>query len=88
CPYPFLEARLGIPLLISSDVLEYECDFTVTATNAGSVLELTSIYDSLPSQYQPIVIEIYDGFTHYRLRRIDQSNFEKNLTYNLGTSKV
>ncbi|GMS87250.1 hypothetical protein PENTCL1PPCAC_9425, partial [Pristionchus entomophagus] len=69
CPFPFLEARQGVPLVITSEILANECDFSVTTMDPGTALELSSIHDSLPHQRHSIAVVVYDGFTGERLHR-------------------
>ncbi|KAF8383313.1 hypothetical protein PRIPAC_72455, partial [Pristionchus pacificus] len=88
CPYPFLESHIGTPLIISSDVLTYECDFSVTALDPGAALELTSINESLPHRRHSVAVVVYDGFTLARLHRVEQADFDRDLKEHLGTSKI
>ncbi|GMR32615.1 hypothetical protein PMAYCL1PPCAC_02810 [Pristionchus mayeri] len=88
CPYPFLESRLGTPLIITSEVLAEECDFAVTAVDPGAALELTSINETIPHQRHSVAVVIYDGYSSERLHRVEQSEFDSELKEHLGTSRV
>ncbi|GMT32106.1 hypothetical protein PFISCL1PPCAC_23403, partial [Pristionchus fissidentatus] len=88
CPYPFLEAVAGTPLVISSEVMAIECDFEVTAVDPGHSLELTSVSETLPQSRHSIAIVVYDGYDQTRIHRIEQEDFGRDITEDLDSGMI
>ncbi|GMR40028.1 hypothetical protein PMAYCL1PPCAC_10223 [Pristionchus mayeri] len=78
CPYPFLDATIGTPLIIKSKAVAYECAFTITTKDLGAVLELSSINSSTPDAVHVSIDS----------KNVDNTAFNQILEWNLDRSSI